>query len=91
MSTKNGWSKASGRVNVLSISKAPTIYGSTSIPAAGPVVLKYHTTDKSFAPGKGAAAKTIEYAIVGAAFFALFAYLMHRAVASTDRCPRLHS
>jgi hypothetical protein len=67
--------QASGRINVLSISKAPTIYGSSSIPVSGPVVLKYHTTDKSFAPGKGARAKTIEYAIVGAAFFALFAYL----------------
>ena len=28
--------KASGRVNVLSINKAPTIYGSTSIPASRP-------------------------------------------------------
>ena len=68
--------KASGRVNVLSINKAPTIFGSTSIPTAGPVVLKYHTTDKSFAPVKNATAKTMEYAIVGAAFFALFAYLI---------------
>jgi hypothetical protein len=68
--------KASGRVNVLSINKAPTIFGSSSIPAAGPVVLKYHTTDKSLAPVKNATAKTMEYAIVGAAFFALFAYLI---------------
>jgi hypothetical protein len=68
--------QASGRVNVLSINKTPTIYGSSSIPVSGPVVLKYHTTDKSFAPVKGAAAKTVEYAIVGAAFFALFAYLI---------------
>jgi hypothetical protein len=68
--------KANGRVNVLSINKAPTIFGSSSIQPAGPVVLKYHTTDKSLAPAKGAAAKTVEYAIVGAAFFALFAYLI---------------
>ena len=68
--------KASGRVNVLSISKTPTIFGSTSIPTAGPVVLKYQPHDKSFAPVKGATAKTMEYAIVGAAFFALFAYLI---------------
>ncbi|MFZ2059486.1 MAG: hypothetical protein WAU82_00600 [Candidatus Binatus sp.] len=68
--------KASGRVNVLSISKTPTIFGSTTIQPNGPVVLKYQTNDKSFAPAKGAAAKTVEYAIVGAAFFALFAYLI---------------
>ena len=69
--------KASGRVNVLSISKTPTIL-SVQPPFSrnGPVVLKYQTNDKSFAPAKGAAAKTVEYAIVGAAFFALFAYLI---------------
>ncbi len=67
---------ASGRVNVLSINKTPTIFGSTTIQPNGPVVLKYHTTDKSLAPMKGATTKTMEYAIVGAAFFALFAYLI---------------
>jgi hypothetical protein len=68
--------KASGRVNVLSIVKPPTVYGSTDLPPAGPVTLRYHTTDKSFAPPRGTTAKVVEYAIVGAAFFALFAYVI---------------
>ena len=68
--------KASGRVNVLEIVKPPTIYGSSAIPKNGPVTLRYQTHDKSFHPPKSASGKVVEYAIVGAAFFALFAYLI---------------
>jgi hypothetical protein len=68
--------KANGQVNVLSISKAPTIYGSSTLRPNGPVVLKYQTHDKSFAPPSRVSGKAVEYAIVGAAFFALFAYVI---------------
>jgi hypothetical protein len=68
--------KANGRVNVLSINKAATIYGSSIQQPTGPVVLKYQTMDKSFAAPRLAAGKAVEYAIVGAAFFALFAYVI---------------
>ena len=68
--------KANGRVNVLSINKSPTIFGSSMQRPAGPVVLKYQTHDNSFAPSRGKAGKVVEYAVVGAAFFALFAYLI---------------
>ena len=68
--------KASGRVNVLSINKSPTIFGSSMQQPDGPVVLKYQTHDKAFAPLKTAKGKAVEYAIVGAAFFALFAYVI---------------
>ena len=68
--------KASGRVNVLEIVKPPTIYGSNSIQQSGPVTLRYQTHDRSFHPPKSTNAKVVEYAIVGAAFFALFAYLV---------------
>jgi hypothetical protein len=66
---------ASHRINVLSIDNTPAVFGS-SRKAGAPVVVKYQTTDKSLAPPKGAASKTMEYVIVGAAFFALFAYLI---------------
>ena len=68
--------KASGRVNVLEIVKPPTIYGSSGTPKNGPVTLKYQTHDKAFAPPKTKTGTAVEYAIVGAAFFALFAYLI---------------
>jgi hypothetical protein len=68
--------KANGRINVLSINKAPTIYGSSIQQPNGPVVLKYQTLDKSFAPPRLVTGKAVEYAIVGAAFFALFAYMI---------------
>jgi len=68
--------KASGRVNVLSIVKPRTVYGSTVPQPAGPVILKYQTLDKSLAPQKSATQKTMEYAIAGAAFIALFAYIV---------------
>jgi len=68
--------RASGRVNVLQIVKPPTVYGSNSLPSAGPVTLKYQTQDKAFAPPKTTKGKVVEYAIVGAAFFALFAYMI---------------
>jgi hypothetical protein len=67
---------SSGRVNVLQIVKPPTVYGSNSLPPAGPVILKYQTHDKVFAPPKSTTGKVVEYAIVGAAFFALFAYII---------------
>jgi len=67
--------KASGRVNVLSINKSPTIFGSSMQRPNGPVVLKYHTDDKSFAP-RISAGNTMQYVVVGAAFFALFAYVI---------------
>ena len=68
--------KAGGRVNVLKIVKPPTVYGSNSMPAAGPVTLKYQTTDRAFHPQKTTKGKVVEYAVVGAAFFALFAYII---------------
>jgi hypothetical protein len=67
--------KASGRVNVLSINKSPTIFGSSMQQPNGPVVLKYQTDDKSFAP-KISTGNTMQYLVVGAAFFALFAYMI---------------
>jgi len=67
--------KASGRVNVLSINKSPTIFGSSMQRPSGPVVLKYQTDDKSFAP-RISAGNTMQYVVVGAAFFALFAYVI---------------
>jgi hypothetical protein len=67
---------ASGRVNVLEIVKPPTVYGSNALPPAGPVTLRYQTSDKAFAPPKTTKGKVVEYAVVGAAFFALFAYLI---------------
>ena len=73
------WLKnASHRVNVLSISNAPQIFGSTlNMPKPGePVIVKFQTQDKSFAPPRKIPAKAVQYAAVGAAFFALFAYLV---------------
>ena len=73
------WLKnASHRINVLSISNAPQIFGSTlHMPKAGePVVVKFQTHDKSFAPPSKLPSKAVQYAAVGAAFFALFAYLV---------------
>jgi hypothetical protein len=67
---------ASGRVNVLEIVKPPTVYGANALPPAGPVTLRYQTNDKTFAPPKTTKGKVVEYAIVGAAFFALFAYMI---------------
>jgi hypothetical protein len=67
---------ASGRVNILEIVKPPTVYGSNALPPAGPVTLRYQTHDKAFAPPKTKTGKVVEYAIVGAAFFALFAYMI---------------
>ena len=68
--------KASGRVNVLSINNSPTIFGSSMQQPKGPVVLKYQTHDKSFAPPRISAGNTMQYVVVGAAFFALFAYMI---------------
>jgi hypothetical protein len=68
--------RASGRVNVLEIVKPPTVYGSNALPPAGPVTLRYQTHDKTFAPPRTSTGKVVEYAIVGAAFFALFAYMI---------------
>jgi len=68
--------KANGRVNVLSINKSPTIFGSSMQRPTGPVTLKYQTLDQEFAPPKSTTGKVVEYAIVGAAFFALFAYVI---------------
>ncbi len=68
--------KASGHVNVLSINKSPTIFGSSMKQPDGPVVLKYQTDDKSFAPSKLSGGNAMQYVVVGAAFFALFAYMI---------------
>ena len=73
------WLKnASNRINVLSISNSPQICGSSmQVPKPGePVVVKFQTHDKSFAPPRKVSAKAMQYAAVGAAFFALFAYLV---------------
>jgi hypothetical protein len=67
---------ASGRVNVLKIVKQPTVNGSTSLAPAGPVTLKYQTHDKSLAPPRSTSGRVVEYAVIGAAFFALFAYVI---------------
>lgn len=68
--------KASGRINVLKIQNSPTIFGSTGQPSAGPVIVRYHTRDKSFVPPKSASYKNVEAAIVAAGFLALSLYLM---------------
>jgi hypothetical protein len=74
------WLKnASSRINVLSIHNSPQIFGSSMLPApkpGEPVVVKFQTHDKSFAPPKKMSTKAVQYAAVGAAFFALFAYLV---------------
>lgn len=73
------WLKhASNRINVLSITNSPQIFGSTMhMPKAGePVVVKFQTNDKSLFPPRKVSAKAVQYAAVGAAFFALFAYLV---------------
>jgi hypothetical protein len=73
------WLKeANTRVNVLSISNCPQVFGSSLIPppkAGDPVVVKYQTHDRTFAPPSKISRKAVQYAAVGAAFFALFAYL----------------
>ena len=68
--------QASDRINVLSIDNPPTLYGSTLRRRNGQVVVKFQTHDKSFAGRFGPGGKTVEYVIVGAAFFALFAYMI---------------
>ena len=74
------WLKnASNRINVLSISNSPQIFGSSMLPApkpGEPVIVKFQTHDKSFAPPRKFSGKAVQYAAVGAAFFALFAYLV---------------
>jgi hypothetical protein len=67
---------ASNRINVLSIDNPPALFGSTMQRPSGPVVVKFQTHDKSFAPPRRASGKAVEYVIVGAAFFALFAYMI---------------
>jgi len=69
--------QANERVNVLEIANPPSVFGSSNNrPAGAPVIVKYQTHDKAFAPTKTTNAKVVEYAIVGAAFFALFAYII---------------
>jgi hypothetical protein len=68
--------QASDRINVLSIDNPPALYGSTMRRRNGHVVVKFHSHDKSFANRFGPGGKTVEYVIVGAAFFALFAYMI---------------
>lgn len=71
------WLKHAGsRINVLSIANSPSVFGSTMRQPGAPVIVKYQTHDKSFVPPKGTVGKAAEYAIVGAAFFALFAYMI---------------
>ena len=61
---------------MLSIGNPPTIFGSSMVKPGGPVVVKYQTHDKSLAPPRGLTGKAVEVAIVGEAFFALFAYVI---------------
>lgn len=68
--------KAGGRINVLKIQNSPKIFGSSDQPADGPVIVRYHTSDKSFVPIKSAKYKNVEAAIVAAGFLALSLYLM---------------
>jgi len=71
------WLKhASDRINVLTIANSPAVFGSAMRQPGAPVIVKYQTHDKSFVPPRGAAGKAAEYAIIGAAFFALFAYMI---------------
>jgi hypothetical protein len=69
---------ANTRVNVLSISNSPQIFGSSMhMPKPGePVVVKFQTHDKAMYPPRSVSVKAVQYAAVGAAFFALFAYLV---------------
>ena len=69
--------EASGRVNVLSIENSPVSFGSTAQAHGGPVVLRYQTNDRSFAPPRSMARRTIEVAIIAAVFFALFLYFIN--------------
>lgn len=74
------WLKdSSHRIHVLQISNSPQIFGSSMLPPpkpGQPVIVKFQTHDKSFAPVKKMTTKAVQYAAVGAAFFALFAYLV---------------
>ena len=67
---------ANNRINVLEIANPPTVFGSSNRPAGSPVIVRYQTHDKAFAPPKSAKVQVAEYAIIGAAFFALFAYII---------------
>lgn len=67
---------SSHRINVLSIDNPPALFGSTMQRPKGPVVVKFQTHDKSFAPPRITAGNTMQYVVVGAAFFALFAYMI---------------
>ena len=69
--------EASGRVNVLSIENSPAPFGSTAQAHGGPVALRYQTNDRSFAPPRSIARRTIEVAIIAAVFFALFLYFIN--------------
>ena len=68
--------QANGRINVLAIKNSPAIFGSTDQPSSGPVIVRYHTRDRSFVPPKNAKYKNVEAAIVAAGFLALSLYLM---------------
>lgn len=68
--------QANGRINVLGIKNSPTIYGSSDQPSTGPVFVRYHTRDRSFAPPSTLANKNVQAAIVAAGFLALSLYLM---------------
>jgi hypothetical protein len=68
----------SGRVTVLSIDNSPILFGSTTKTEPGPVTLKYQTRDRSLFPPKSLTQQSIEVALVAAAFFLFFLYLIFR-------------
>jgi len=70
---------ASGRINVLAIENSPTLFGASTKPSGGPVKVRYQTHDRSLAPARSLAQRSIEIVLVAAAFFALFLYLIYKA------------
>ena len=71
--------EASGRINVLSIENSPAPFGSTIQQKAGPVIIRFQTYDRSFAPPRSMTRRIVEVALVAAVFFALFIYLIYKA------------
>ena len=71
------WLQAAGsRINVLEIKNSPTIFGSSIQRPGGPVIVKYQTHDRSFAPPSTLAQKNVQAALVAAGFLALSILLM---------------
>lgn len=73
------WLEDAGeRISVLSIANSPTMQGSSTQPASGPITITYETRDESLAPRRSAAATIAQAVFIAALFFALFALLISR-------------